>query len=57
MTTKDIENLKPIYPWSNEILNLYWKNLNDEIEYKEIIKKQEIYIKHLESIINDLKNK
>lgn len=54
-TNRNIENLKPNYPWKNDIINIFWKNIEIDLSSEEIIKKKDIYIKELENKIKEFK--
>jgi hypothetical protein len=53
-TERKINQLKPIYPWKNEILNIFWKNIENFISSEEIITKKNKIILQLEKKINEL---
>lgn len=54
-TKKNLENLTPLYPWKNEILKTFLKNIDVEINYESIIKKKDEYIKKLEEELKEFK--
>lgn len=54
-TKKDLEDITPLYPWRNEILKTFFKNIDGEINYESIIKKKDEYIKKLEEELKEFK--
>lgn len=56
-TNKETSFLKPNYPWKNEILEIFWKNLNEEIETDKIIEEKNLIIEDLKKKLSELQIK
>lgn len=56
-TSENISYIKPEYPWKNQILNFFWKNIKEEISTEKIIEEKDKIIEELLQRIKELERK
>lgn len=56
-STKPIDNLVPKYPWKKEIIDVFYKNINEELNYEKLLLEKNKEIDLLKKKIQKLKNK